>query len=372
MKRAAYKNRVTKLREKLAGMAFDTLWIVRPENRRYLSGFKAIDTQIDESSGSLLITQKEAFLVTDSRYTTEAEKQALDFEVITHKKNLQESLPAILDRLGTKNLGFEEDFVTHALFRELKKNLKKFSSSIRLTPIKGLVDKMREIKEISEIKAIEASADLMTEILSEVIHTLKPGRTEKEIAWQIEGLAHEGGADGLAFASIVASGPNGALPHAVPGNRKIKAKEPIILDVGVKLNGYCCDMTRTIFLDTPGPKFRKIYRTVLEAQQRGLERVMDGVKSTDPDTSARNVIKDAGFGEYFGHGLGHGVGLAVHEGPRLTPDKPVKLKQGMVVTVEPGVYIPGQGGVRLEELVVIEKQGSRILTKDRHYYDFAN
>ena len=371
MKRAAYQNRVTKLREKLANIACDTLWILRPENRRYLSGFEAIDTQIDESSGSLLITEKNALLVTDSRYTTEAEKQAPDFEVVTHKKGLQESLPAILDRLGTKNLGFEEDFVTLAFFRELKKNLRKVSSSIRLTPLKGRVDKMREIKEKSEIKAIEASADLMTDILSEVIPTLKSGRTEKEIAWQIQGLAHEGGADGLAFDSIVASGPNGALPHAVPSNRKIKAKEPIILDVGVKLNGYCCDMTRTIFLDTPGPKFRKIYRTVLEAQKRGLEGILAGVKSTNPDTSARDVIKDAGFGEYFGHNLGHGVGLAVHESPRLSPDNPVKLKQGMVVTVEPGIYIPGKGGVRLEELVVVEKKGARILTKDRHYYDFS-
>jgi Xaa-Pro aminopeptidase len=372
MRRVAYQNRVAKLREKLAGIASDTLWIIRPENRRYLSGFKAIDTQIDESSGSLLITEKDALLVTDSRYTTEAEKQAPDFEVITYKNGLQESLPAILARLGTKNLGFEEDFVTWALFRELKKNLKRLSSTIRLTPIKGLVDKMREIKEKSEIKAIEASADLMTKILSEVIPTLKPGRTEKEIAWQIEGLAHDGGAEGLAFASIVASGPNGALPHAVPTDRELRAKEPIILDVGVKLDGYCCDMTRTIFLDTPGPRFRKIYRTVLEAQQCGLARVLAGVKSTDPDTSARDVIKDAGFGEYFGHSLGHGVGLATHEGPRLSPDKPVKLEQGMVVTVEPGIYIPGKGGVRLEELVVIEKQGSRILTKDRHYYDFTD
>jgi Xaa-Pro aminopeptidase len=372
MRKIAYQKRVVKLREKLAAIAPDTLWIIRPENRRYLSGFKAIDTQIDESSGSLLITEKDALLVTDSRYTTEAEKQAPDFEVITHKKGLQESLPAILARLGTKNLGFEEDFVTWALFRELKRNLKKLSSPIRLTPIKGLVDKMREVKEKSEIKAIEASTDLMTKILSEVIPTLKPGRTEKEIAWQIEGLAHEGGADGLAFASIVASGPNGALPHAVPTDRKIRAKEPIILDVGVKLDGYCCDMTRTIFLDTPGPKFRKIYRTVLEAQQCGLKRVLAGVKSTDPDTSARDVIKDAGFGEYFGHSLGHGVGLATHEGPRLSPDKLVKLEQGMVVTVEPGIYIPGKGGVRLEELVVIEKQGPRILTKDRHLYDFID
>jgi Xaa-Pro aminopeptidase len=370
MKKSAYQNRVAILREKLAHMTPDTLWIVQPENRRYLSGFKAVDMQINESSGSLLITEKDALLVTDSRYTTEAEKEAVGFEIVTHQKALQESLPAILARLGTRNLGFEEGSVTWGFCRELSKNLKKGPSSVRLTPLKGLVEKMREVKEKSEIKAIEISADLMSDILAEVIDGLEPGRTEKEIAWQIEGLAREAGAEGLAFPSIVASGPHGALPHAVPTDRKIRPKEPIVLDVGVKLDGYCCDMTRTIFLDTPGPKFRKIYRTVRKAQQSGLRRVQSGTQSTVPDSAAREVIKNAGFGEYFGHSLGHGVGLATHEGPRLSPQKPVTLKQGMIVTVEPGIYIPGKGGVRLEELVVVEEQGPRILTKDRHYYDY--
>ena len=197
-----------------------------------------------------------------------------------------------------------------------------------------------------------------------------PRQPEKEIAWQIEGLAREGGADGLAFASIVASGPNGALPHAVPTDRKIKAKEPIILDVGVKLDGYCCDMTRTIFLGRPGPKFREIYRTVRQAQLFALQKVRAGMKSTLLDSFAREVIKDAGFGEYFGHSLGHGVGLAIHERPRIGPGKPLELKTGMVVTVEPGIYIPGKGGVRLEEMVVITRDGPKILTKARHFYDF--
>ena len=371
MKRSAFRKRVTVLREKLADITPDTLWIIQPENRRYLSGFKATDPQLSESSGSLLITETDALLITDSRYTTEAEMEAVGFDVITQQKGLQESLPPILARLGTRNLGFEEDSVTWGLHKELSKKLRRLSPSVRLIPLKGLVDEMREVKERSEIKAIEASADLMSEILAEVIASLEPGRTEREIAWQIEGLTFNAGVEELAFPPIVASGPHGALPHTVPTNREIRAKEPIILDVGVKLDGYCCDMTRTIFLGTPGPKFRKIYRTVREAQLSALQKVLPGTESTLPDSTAREVIKDAGFDGYFGHALGHGVGLATHERPRLGPEKPVKLKKGMVVTVEPGIYIPGKGGVRLEEMVVVEKDGPRILTRDRHFYDFT-
>ena len=372
MKRSSFRKRVTALREKLPDISPDTVWIIQPENRRYLSGFKAEDTQLNESSGSLLINKTKALLITDSRYTTEAQKEAVDFEVFTPKKNLIDSLPELLTRLGTRNLGFEEDFLTWGLHKQLAKAFKKLPPPVRLTPLKGLVDQMREVKDGPEVKAIKASADLMSEILAEVIADLKPGRTEREIAWQIEELAREAGAEDLAFPSIVASGPNGALPHAVPTNRKIRAKEPIVLDVGVKIDGYCSDMTRTVFLDTPGPKFRKIYGIVREAQLSALKKIRPGTKSTVPDAAARGVIKEAGFGDYFGHSLGHGVGLATHEQPRLGPEKPVKLEEGMVVTVEPGIYIPGKGGVRLEEMVVIEGDGPRILTTDRHFYDFSS
>ena len=370
MEKTAFRKRMTVLRQELAALGADALWIIQPENRRYLSGFKATDGQLTESSGSLLINEKGAYLITDSRYTTEARKEAVGFEVITAKKGLAESLPGLLSRLGTKNLGFEENHVTWALHQEVAKGLRRLSPPVRLTPLKGLVEKMREVKDRDEVKAMEAAADLMSQVLGEVIRTLKPGRTEREIAWQIEGLAREGGAEGLAFPSIVASGPNSALPHAVPTHRRIRDREPITFDVGLKLDGYCCDMTRTIFLDGTGPTFRKIYKTVRLAQLAALEKIRHGTESTLPDAAARELIKDAGFGAYFGHSLGHGVGLATHEGPRLGPEKPVELKEGMVVTDEPGIYIPGKGGVRLEEMVLVQKGMPRILTKDRHFYDF--
>jgi Xaa-Pro aminopeptidase len=160
------------------------------------------------------------------------------------------------------------------------------------------------------------------------------------------------------------------LPHAVPTARKIGSKDPVIFDVGVRLKGYCSDMTRTIFLEPPDSRFKKIYRVVRQAQLAALEYVRPGEDSTKPDSIARDIISEAGFGAFFGHSLGHGVGLATHESPRLSPRNPVKLEEGMVVTVEPGIYIPGKGGVRLEEMVVIEKHGPRILTENDNYYDF--
>jgi len=256
------------------------------------------------------------------------------------------------------------------LHHRLRRNLRKLSPRPRLTPMKGLVEGLREIKDDTEIRALEAASNLMSRILGEVIPRLEPGRREREIAWEIEELAREGGAEGLAFPSIVASGPNSALPHAVPTGRRIREREPITLDVGVRIDGYCCDMTRTLFLGEPTPLFRKVYRIVREAQRAALERVRPGVESTSPDAIARQIIRDAGYGEYFGHGLGHGVGLAPHERPRLGPDKPVRLRSGMVVTVEPGIYLPGKGGVRLEQMVVVEESGARILTRDKHFYDF--
>ena len=360
------------LRKKLERLPFDTLWVLQPENRRYLSGFKATDGQLTESSGSLLINIDSLILVTDSRYTTEAENEAVGFDVITLKRSFAESFPEVVSKLGTKVLGFDENHLPWGVHRELAKKLRKLSPPVRLAPVKGLVEGMREIKDRDEIHSMTAAANLMSEILTVVIKKLKPGKTEKEIAWEIEGLAREGGADGLAFPSIVASGPNSALPHAVPTDRKIRAKEPITFDVGVKVDGYSCDMTRTIFLDGATPKFRKIYKTVRKAQLAALEQIRPGIKSTVPDSTARQIIRDAGFGDYFGHSLGHGVGLATHEGPRLGPEKPVELKEGMVVTDEPGIYIPGLGGVRLEEMVVIERNGARVLTRDDHFYDFSD
>ena len=373
MKKVNYLKRLTALRRGMLSSEStpcDAVWIIQPENRRYLSGFKAGDTHLTESSGSLLISQDRSLLVTDSRYTLEAESEAPDFEIKTLKQDLADEMPLRVQDMGARSLGFEQDYITWGLYKKLHKRLKALSPKVDLVPLDGLVEGMREVKEPEEIRLLEAAADLISNVLDQMVGRLMPGMTEKEVAWEIERLTREAGAEGVSFPPIVASGPNSALPHATPSDRRLKKNEPIILDLGARLNGYCSDMTRTVFLGEPSPEFRTIYRTVRQAQLAALNEVRELVESIHIDAQARNLIREAGFGDYFGHGLGHGVGLAVHERPRVGPRNPVKLKKGAIFTIEPGIYVPGKGGVRLEEMVLIEATGPRVLTRNDHFYDF--
>lgn len=370
MNRPLFMDRISALRARLQESDVDSIWIVQPENRRYLSGFRAADLQLDESSGSLLITENRLLLLTDSRYTEEASEEAVGFEIKTLENGLPENLPDLLSELGARRLGFEKGYVTWGLHQELEEKVLARAPSARLVPLNGMVERLREIKDESEIGALQASADLLSRIMGEIIDFMEPGLTEREVAWRVETLAREGGAEEVAFPPIVASGPNGALPHAVPTQRKLEKGEPIVLDLGVRLNGYCSDMTRTVFLGAPSPEFKGIYRTVSLAQQAAIREIRPGLQSTHVDGIARDLIEEAGFGAYFGHSLGHGVGLATHEGPRLAPRKPVTLIQGMVATVEPGIYLPGKGGVRIEDMALLTEKGAKLLTTDRHVYNF--
>lgn len=373
MHASPYEKRVAALRAKLTSLApvpYDVAWILQPENRRYLSGFEAEDAQLTESSGSLFITRDMRLLVTDSRYTLEAEKEAAGFQVVTVKNGLVEEFPSILAITGTGTMGFERDHLTWGLHGDLSQKIKESALPLVMAPLNNMVEHMREVKDPEEVDALEASALAMSAILDELIPGLKPGLVERDVAWRIENLAREAGADRTAFPPIVASGPNGALPHAVPGRKRLERGEPVVLDVGIRLRGYCSDMTRTVFLGDPSREFKKIYKTVREAQLAAMAEIRPGVQSTHPDAVARRIIAESGYGDCFGHSLGHGVGLATHEQPRMGPRKPVELKKGMVVTVEPGIYIPGKGGVRLEEMVVVEDGGARRLTANNHFYDF--
>lgn len=370
MKISPFKKRIQILRKRITDKTPDMIWIIQPENRRYLSGFKAIDTQLNESSGSLFITRKKALLITDSRYTVEAESEACDFNVITQPGTFEDELIKQIVKSKGKILGFEEGHLTWGLYDRLSKRLKKLASPVKLKPMKGMIEKMRLIKDPSEIELMRKAGKMMSGVLNRVIDTIEPGQTEKETARRIEQFSFEAGAEGIAFDPIVASGPNAALPHAVPTGKKFRKRDHIIFDVGLKTGGYCCDMTRTIFLGPPDKKIREIYRIVREAQLAALEYVKPGEISTKPDSIARDIIKKAGYGDYFGHSLGHGVGLATHEAPALSPRNPVTLEKGMIVTVEPGIYLPGKGGVRLEEMVAIGENGPEILTENDRYYDF--
>ena len=370
MNNVIFKNRLDLLRSKFASLGVDTVWIIQPENRRYLSGFKAADGQLDESSGCLFITLDQALLLTDSRYTIQAQQEVVGFEVVTHKKGLIDILPEIFDRLHTRKLGFEGGYLIWDTYQKAKEKALQHSPPVELTALSNLVEEIRKMKGPEEVDMLSRSAQLMGDVLAQVIEELRPGQVEKDIAWKIETLIRKQGADGVAFPPIVASGPNAALPHAVPTERRIGEGEPIILDVGAKVDGYCSDMTRTVFLGNPPSDFKEIYKVVREAQVFALESVKPGMKTDEADCIARDVITNAGFGDFFGHSLGHGIGMAPHEGPSVGQLKPEVLKEGMVFTIEPGIYIPGKGGVRLEEMVVLQENSASVLTTNKNFYFF--
>ena len=370
MSRLTFENRVQSLRDKFESLGVDTVWIIQPENRRYLSDFRAVDGQLAESSGSLLISLDHALLLTDSRYNTQAEQEATGFEVMTYTEGVVNALPHVFDRLRTRRLGFEAGYLIWEFHHKAQEKASNHSPPVEMIPLFAVVEGMREIKEQQELEAIGKSAKLMGEVLYQVIGELKPNQVEKDVAWRIETKIREHRGNGSAFPPIVASGPNGALPHAVPTERKLEAGEPIILDVGAIVDGYCSDMTRTLFLGEPPAYFREIYRIVREAQLSVIESLRPGMETTAADSIAREIIKEAGFGDFFGHSLGHGIGLATHEGPAVGPVKPKVLQEGMVFTVEPGIYIPGRGGVRLEQMVTFEDGRARVLTDNENFYSF--
>jgi len=326
---------------------------------------------LNESSGSLVLTMDKAFLLTDSRYTIQAQKEAVGFEVIIYKEGLVKTLLDIISQLNIKNFGFEGGHLTWDFYQNLKEGISQRSLSVQLVPLAGPAEEMRKIKEPGEIELLRESARLMGEVLAQVIEELRPGQTEKNVAWRIEALIRERNfADGVAFPPIVASGPNSALPHAVPTGRVIGEGEPIVLDVGSRVDGYCSDLTRTVFLGKVPPYFKQVYKIVREAQLSALESIRPGMKSTEADSIARDIIKRAGYGEFFGHSLGHGIGLAPHEKPSVGTLRPEELMEGMVFTVEPGIYIPGKGGVRLEEMVILDKDRLEVLTTNKNFYSF--
>lgn len=342
---------------------YDAFLITQPENRRYVSGYAATDLSISESSGALLITAAgPAFLLTDFRYQQQAKTEAPHFEVVLYKHGLIRLLKQLLPRLAIRNLAFESHYMLHSTAGLLQKMMDEINLS--LVAATGLVENLRLVKTAEELQKIEKSVLLNEAVFQEIYAGLRPGLTEREVALEIETVMRRKGADGKSFETIVAGGPNGALPHAVPTGRPLKIGEPIIIDMGLRLDGYCSDMTRTVVLGAPDPKTRKLFRLVRRAQVAAIQAIKAGVDGRDIDTIARRIIAQAGYGENFGHSLGHGVGLAVHEGPSLSNRYRKKLRAGMVVTVEPGIYLPGWGGIRLENMVVVTQKGCQVLNRD--------
>jgi Xaa-Pro aminopeptidase len=352
------KNRLQKLRQRLAGEEIEAIFISQPENRYYLSGF-------DGSAGFLLITSQETVLATDFRYLEQAESQSPDYEIFQISGGIVDWFPRLVAELGLTRLGFEAGHITFAMYRQLTDILNKAQSQLKLVPTAGLVESLRAIKEPEEIELITkavAISDNAIEYIEDIIHI---GISEKEVAWEIEKFMRENGSETIPFDIIVASGPNSALPHARPSSRTIHSGEPVLIDIGARVGGYSSDLSRTICLGAPDDTFNKVYDTVLGAQLAALAIISEGMTGGQIDNVARTVIQEAGYGEAFGHSLGHGVGLAPHEQPRLSPNSQENLVDSMVFTIEPGIYLSGWGGVRIEDLAVMESGKARVISKAR-------
>ncbi|MFC1837507.1 M24 family metallopeptidase [Thermodesulfobacteriota bacterium] len=359
---------LAKIKAAIRRKGADAFLVTQPENRRYLSGYTATDLSIAESSGVLVIPARGTpVLLTDSRYNIQAEKETAGFEIILVRSTLPGALKKVLPQLGISRLLFESHYLLHATAVKLMDLGRKLK--IKMMPVCGMVEKLRQVKSADEIKKIRQAVELNEDVFQEIYRDLTPGQTEREVAIAIESAMMHKGAEGAAFPTIVAAGPNAAVPHAVPTDRAIKEGETIIIDMGLKLNGYCSDMTRTVVLGEADRQTRDTIKLVRKAQRAGLKKIRGGVLAKDADRAARKIIVDAGHGNNFGHGLGHGVGLAVHEAPSLNRLRRNMLKPGMVVTVEPGIYLPGWGGVRLENMVVVEENGCTVLNRDTTFLD---
>lgn len=351
-------DRIRKLRQKLIEQEIDGILVSQPENRYYLSGF-------DGSAGFLLITPQNTILATDFRYIEQARTQAPDYEIFQITNDIAGRFPELIAGLNLGRLGFEAGHISFALHRQLTDILNKVKSQLELVPTDGLVESLRVVKEPEEIKLITKAVEIVDSALEYIEGIIHIGMSEKEVAWEIEKFLREEGSQTIPFDIIVASGPNSALPHAKPSQRAIHYGEPVVIDIGARVGGYSSDLTRTIYLGNRDDTFNKVYDTVLRAQLEAIALITEGMSGDLADSLARTIIEQAGYGEAFGHGLGHGIGLASHEQPRLGPKSSEIVTSGMVFTIEPGIYLAGWGGVRIEDTVVMESGKIRVISKAR-------
>jgi Xaa-Pro aminopeptidase len=361
-----YAARLEYLQARLRRKKIDALLVGQPENRRYLSGYCATDHSINESSGMLFVPARgEALLLTDFRFREQAERETA-LKVELYSKGLFALLHDLLSQCKIRRLAFESHYTLHSSSLKLAEMAEKHQ--IKLAPLIGQVEKLRLIKSNAEIELIRSSVALNEAVFTHVFRRLDEEMTEIEIASAIEARMREVGAEGPSFNTIVAAAKNGALPHAVPTARRV-GKAPMTIDMGLIYRGYCSDMTRNISLGKVDEKYLEIHRLVRRAQQAAVAAIKPGTPMKDVDQVARKVITAAGYGPQFGHALGHGVGLAVHEKPSLSYRSRQKLRAGMIITIEPGIYLPGWGGVRLENMVVVTEDGCEELNRDTTWLD---
>ncbi|QKG84203.1 aminopeptidase P family protein [Kroppenstedtia pulmonis] len=345
------RKRLQQLRKSMEEKKWEAFLISHPINRRYLTGFTG-------SAGWVLVTPDRQYLISDFRYGVQGREEAPDFEFVQYDRNPFATVREKCEEQGIRSVAFEQDDMTVALYRKLEEILE----GIKPLPASGIVEKLRQVKDEEEIRIMKQAAKIADHAFKDILKEIRPGRREKEISMELEFLMRKQGATSSSFDTIVASGPRSALPHGVAGERILQKGDLITMDFGALYQGYCSDITRTVMLGQPSAKQREIYEIVLEAQQKGVAAIQPGMTGREVDAVARDLITDRGYGEYFGHSTGHGLGMEVHEPPHLSVKGETRLEPGMVVTVEPGIYLPELGGVRIEDDVLVTENGYEVLT----------
>ena len=346
-----YSGRLQKLRDKLPSLECDAIVVSNLTNVRYLCGFTG-------SSGMLVVTRDEAHFISDFRYRAQAAQQVpREYSIVIAEKGLW--LQAAILTESVETVGFEAEHISVATMEEIGELM----PQVHLWATKRAVEDLRLIKDADEIAVIERAVKVIDETFAQILRVLDVGQTERFVALELERIMRELGASAPSFEIIVASGVRGALPHGIASEKTLERGDMITIDMGAIVDGYCSDCTRTVCLGAPTAEQQRIYETVWDAQVAASSALKPGLSCVEADNVARAIITEAGFGDAFGHGLGHGVGLEIHEQPRLSQLGKGELQSGMIVTCEPGIYLENWGGVRIEDMLVIEENGARVLTK---------
>lgn len=348
---AVFKHRLVRVRDHMADQNLGAILLSDPADIRYCTGF-------DGEDSIAVVTARTVRLVTDSRFTEQARQQCPWVGLVEHKGGLSQAIAGILGQSRCTRAGFQADHLTYEQYRRLNKAV----GRVRLVAVGTTGELFRQVKDNKEVTSLKKAVDIAQRAFRRLRRYIEPGRTESELAARLDHFMRLYGASGSSFPTICAAGANSALPHAVPGSSEIRQGRAVLFDWGAVVDGYRSDLTRTLFVGRIPPRLRRVYSVVLEAQQRAIEAIRPGVQCDHVDAIAREVIGKAGFGKQFGHGLGHGIGLHIHEYPVLSGRCSTVLEEGMVVTVEPGVYIPGTGGVRIEDDVLVTASGSEVLS----------
>lgn len=341
--------KLERLRKVLKKNQVEALLITNPYNRRYLTGFTG-------SSGIVIVTENRALLITDFRYTQQATDQTTDYDIIEHKQSIYKEAVQQLKKMQINQVGFEKTDVTYATYEQFNHD-----ANLEWIPTTGIVEQLRLIKTEEEVRILKDAAKIADAAFDHILTFIKPGITEIEVSNELEFFMRKQGATSSSFDIIVASGYRSALPHGVASDKKIETGELVTMDFGALFQGYCSDITRTVAIGEISAQLKEIYDTVLQAQLKGVDGIKAGMSGAEADALTRDYISAKGYGDYFGHSTGHGVGLEVHEGPALSIKSDQTLEAGMIVTVEPGIYVPNIGGCRIEDDLLVTNTGNERL-----------